>query len=172
MDWLFQPWPWYVSGVLIGLTVPLLFLLAGQAFGISTSFQQIGAMCAPRSRLPYLRDHDRRAGIWTLVFVVGIVIGSAIASFLMSSQPVEFLPDAYRSAGGAVRLIAGGFLIGFGTRYAGGCTSGHAITGISNLNWPSLVATICFFIGGLAVTWGLGELLFADVEAGSPGVTP
>jgi uncharacterized membrane protein YedE/YeeE len=59
---------------------------------------------------------------------------------------------------GAVKLLVGGFLVGFGTRYAGGCTSGHSLTGISNLNWPSLVATIFFFVGGLAVTWGLGNL--------------
>ena len=62
--------------------------------------------------------------------------------------------------GGALKLLVGGFLIGFGTRYAGGCTSGHSITGISNFNLPSLLATICFFAGGLAVTWGLGSLIF------------
>ena len=160
MDFIMQPWPWWFSGILIGLTVPLLYFLTGKGFGISTSFQQIGAMCSPNSRLSYFRDFDRRAGMWTLFFVIGIAAGGFIGNFLLSSEPVEFLPESYLNVGGAIRLLIGGVLIGFGTRYAGGCTSGHAITGISNLNWPSLVATIFFFVGGLTVTWGLGSIIF------------
>jgi hypothetical protein len=71
LEFIMQPWPWWFSGVLVGLTVPLLFLLAGKAFGISTSLQQIGAMCAPGSRASYLRDYDWREGLWTLGFVGG-----------------------------------------------------------------------------------------------------
>lgn len=160
MDWLLRPWPWWVSGTLIGLTVPLLYLLAGKAFGISTSLQQAGAMCAPHSKLEYLRAHDRRANLWTIVFAAGIALGSLIATRLLSDSPVIFLPEWFASFGGAIKLLVGGFLVGFGARYAGGCTSGHSITGISNLNWPSLVATVCFFAGGLAVTWGLGHWIF------------
>jgi uncharacterized membrane protein YedE/YeeE len=160
LDWIMQPWPWWISGILVGLTVPLLFILSGNAFGISTSFQQIGAMCTPNSKASYLKDYDRRSGLWTLVFVFGISLGGFIATHMLSSNQVEFLPVSYNSFSGAIRLLIGGFLIGFGTRYAGGCTSGHSITGISNLNWPSLVATIFFFVGGLAVTWGLGSWIF------------
>jgi uncharacterized membrane protein YedE/YeeE len=162
-DFLMQPWPWWFSGILIGLTVPLLFLLAGKAFGISTSFQEIGAMCAP-ANLGYLKSHPWRSGIWTVVFAIGIAVGSFIAVTLLSSAPVEFLPESFTSVGGAVRLFIGGVLVGFGTRYAGGCTSGHSITGIANLNWPSLVATIFFFVGGLAVTWGLGSFIFRGLS--------
>ena len=158
-----QPWPWWFSGFLIGLTVPMLFLLAGKAFGISTSFQELGAICAP-CNLEYLKSHKWRSGIWTLVFAVGIGIGGFIAVRLLSAEPVEFLPESFVSVGGAIRLLLGGLLVGFGTRYAGGCTSGHAITGIANLNWPSLVATIFFFVGGLAVTWGLGQLIFGGLS--------
>ncbi len=157
-----EPWPWWFSGILVGLTVPLLFVATGKAFGISTSFQQIGAMCAPGSKARYLKDYDRQDGLWTLVFVAGIAAGGFIGAHLLSSQPVEFLPSSFESISGAVRLLVGGFLIGFGTRYAGGCTSGHSITGIANLNWPSLVATIFFFVGGLAVTWGLGGWIFGQ----------
>ncbi len=160
MEWLMQPWPWWLSGILIGLTVPLLFLLAGKAFGISTSLQEIGAVCAPHSKLEYLSRFDRKANLWTIVFVVGIAIGACIATRFLSNDPKAFLPASFSSLSGAIKLLIGGFLIGFGTRYAGGCTSGHSITGISNLNWPSLLATICFFAGGLAVTWGLGSLIF------------
>ena len=89
-----------------------------------------------------------------------IAIGGFIATNFLSNEPIEFLPAAYKGWPGVLRLLFGGFLIGFGTRYAGGCTSGHSITGISNLNWPSLVATIFFFAGGLGITWGIGSLLF------------
>jgi uncharacterized membrane protein YedE/YeeE len=95
-----------------------------------------------------------------LLFVLGIAAGGFIGAHLLSSSPVEFLPPAYYTPAGAVRLLVGGFLVGFGTRYAGGCTSGHSITGIANLNWPSLVATIFFFVGGLFVTWCLGNWIF------------
>lgn len=155
MNFIFQPWPWWFSGVLIGLTVPLLYLLAGKAFGISTSLQQVGAMCAPRSKLEYLSNFDRRGNLWTVVFAVGIALGACLANLFLSSEPVTLLPDEMKTPGGALRLLLGGFLVGFGTRYAGGCTSGHSITGISNFNWPSLVATICFFAGGLAITWSI-----------------
>ncbi len=160
MDFILQPWPWWFSGILVGLTVPLLYFLTGQGFGISTSLQQIGAMCSPGSKLPYFRDYNHRKGMWTLLFAIGIGVGGYAATHYLSEDPIQFLPEAYNSFGGAVRLFLGGLLIGFGTRYAGGCTSGHAITGIANLNWPSLVATIFFFVGGLGVTWGLGNLLF------------
>jgi len=162
-EFLMQPWPWWFSGILIGLTVPLLYFLAGKSFGISTSFQEVGAMCGP-CNLDYLKNHKWRSGIWTLVFAVGIGIGGFIAVRFLSSSPVEFLPESFVSVSGAFRLLIGGLLVGFGTRYAGGCTSGHAITGIANLNWPSLVATIFFFVGGLAVTWGLGTLIFGGLS--------
>ena len=160
MDLFAQPWPWWLSGTLIGLTVPLLFILSGKAFGISTSFQHIGAMCVPNSRTKYLSEYDRSRGFWRLVFVFGIAIGGFAGTHLLSAEAIEFMPSSFSTAGGMARLLVGGFLVGFGTRYAGGCTSGHAITGISNLNWPSLVATIFFFVGGLAVTWGIVNLVF------------
>lgn len=161
-DFIMQPWPWWFSGILIGLTVPMLFWLAGKSFGISTSFQEVGAMCAP-CNLTYLKRHKWRSGIWTLVFAVGIALRSFFAVRFLSAAPVEFLPESFYSVGGAIRLLVGGILVGFGTRYAGGCTSGHSITGIANLNWPSLVATLFFFVGGMAVTWGLSSLIFAGV---------
>ena len=160
MEWLLQPWPWWFSGIAIGLTVPILFILTGQGFGISSSFQQWAATCLPHSKLSYFRDFDRQKGFWTILFVIGIGIGGLIGNHFLSSAPIEFLPEGYHSLSGAFRLLTGGFLIGFGARYAGGCTSGHAVTGISNLNLPSLVATTFFFVGGLGVTWGLGQFIF------------
>lgn len=160
IEWLLQPWPWYISGPLIGLTVPMLLLLTGHNFGISSSLRHIGSACAPRLRLPYLtKDYNWRDHIWSILFVAGIIVGGFIGNHLLSTEPVSFLPKAYFSWKGAVMLFAGGLLIGFGTRYADGCTSGHTIMGISALNWPSLVASIFFFIGGLFVTWFILPLL-------------
>ena len=160
IDLILQPWPWWFSGILIGLTVPTLYLFAGKSFGISSSLQHIGSMCTPNTNIAYLRNNNWRQSSWNLIFIVGIIIGGFVANNLLSAAPVEFLPASFYTTTGMVRLLIGGVLVGFGTRYAGGCTSGHAITGLSNLNWPSLVATIFFFIGGLFVTWVLGSLIF------------
>jgi len=154
LEWILQPWPWYVSGPMIGLTVPLLLLLTGNNLGISSSLRHIGAACAPKSKLPYLsKDYNWRHHIWNLIFIGGIVIGGFIGNYLLTAEPASFLPASYQSLTGVGLLFVGGILIGFGTRYADGCTSGHTIMGLSALNWPSLVATIFFFVGGLFSTW-------------------
>ena len=159
--WILEPWPWYVTGPLIGLTVPLMLWLTGRSLGISGSLRTVGAMCTPNSRLPYLNrnKYDWREKFWKVVFVAGVVIGGFVGNYLLSSQPVTFLPTEFASTGGMMILFAGGILIGFGTRYANGCTSGHTIMGLSQLNWVSLVATVFFFVGGLISTWLILPLL-------------
>jgi uncharacterized protein len=175
MEFIKQPWPWYVSGVLIGLTVPALLLLGNKHFGISSSLRHLCAACIP-GKLPFF-TYNWKKEIWNLYFVAGIVGGSLIASqFLRSDAPVVIaektvadlqalqvtvdyglMPASIFNFSnlltwkGVVFFILGGFLVGFGTRYAGGCTSGHSIMGLSNLQWPSLVATICFMAGGFAM---------------------
>ena len=167
-----QPWPWYVAGPLIGLTVPALLIMGNKSFGISSSLRHICASCLPAG-IPFFK-YDWKSQIWNLVFVAGILVGAILAVvFLPSPAPAQlhskltqnlaaygistgnsFLPhelfnwNALFTLKGFLLMVAGGFLVGFGTRYAGGCTSGHAITGLSNLQWPSLVATICFMAGG------------------------
>lgn len=148
------PWPWYVTGPLIGLTVPILLLWTGKALGISGSF---GSLCelvlpreVPRDRKTPAPDPAPRRERWKIVFALGLVLGGFIASHLLSAHPTAFLPESYHSAAGAAKLLAGGFLIGFGTRYAEGCTSGHAITGLASLQPASLVAVLGFFAGGLS----------------------
>ena len=151
MEWILQPWPWYVSGPLIGLTLPALLLLSGKTFGISSSFRHLGSICSPHTKIEYLRENDWRGESWNLLFVAGILIGAAVGMMVLSDARFPLLPEHYHNWDGAIRLFVGGLLVGFGTRYADGCTSGHSITGISNLKWPSLVATLSFFAGGLAV---------------------
>jgi uncharacterized membrane protein YedE/YeeE len=171
-DFIRNPWPWYVAGPLIGLTVPLLLILGNKSFGISSSLRHVCAACVP-ANIPFFK-YDWKKEIWNLFFVAGILIGGILAAQLLSNpNPVEVNPKlAAEMAGygitdysglvpaeifswpqlltarGLIMMVFGGFLVGFGTRYAGGCTSGHAIMGLSNLQWPSLVATCCFMAGG------------------------
>lgn len=152
MEAILQPWPWYVAGPLIGLTVPILLFLSGKTLGISSSFRHFCSMFLPHSTLAYLRENNWRKESWNLIFVGGIFVGAFIAAHFLSATPPVFLPEHYHSASGVAKLLIGGILVGFGTRYANGCTSGHTIMGLSNLQWPSLVASICFFIGGLLMT--------------------
>ena len=172
LEWIKQPWPWYVTGPLIGLMVPLLLLLGNKKFGISSSLRHICAVCFPGS-IPFFKYNWRKEA-WNLVFAAGVLAGAFLAvNFLSYHQPMKVNPAlVYELSGyhindynslapfelfnwgslltikGFLIIIVGGFLVGFGTRYAGGCTSGHSIMGLSNLQWPSLVATICFMIGG------------------------
>ncbi len=167
-----QPWPWYIAGPMIGLTVPALLILGNKSFGISSSLRHICASCLP-ANIPFFK-YDWKKEVWNLVFVSGIFLGGAIAANLLGNpNPVEIhpvlaselagygithysnlIPDdiinwqSLMTMKGFLMIIAGGFLVGFGARYAGGCTSGHAIMGLSNLQWPSLVATACFMAGG------------------------
>lgn len=159
-DALTGPWSPWVSGVLIGLMVPALYLVIGRRFGVSSSLRHIGAICAPRAKSEYVRLHNWRDHSWNLVFVGGIIVGSFVAAQVITSNPLPILPEAASSVDGIVRLGFGGALVGFGTRYAGGCTSGHTISGISNLNPASMVATAAFFAGGLTATWALPFLVF------------
>ncbi len=160
-DALTGSWSPWISGGLIGLMVPGLYLVVGRRFGMSSSLRHIGAICAPNARSVYVGRHNWRDHTWNLVFVGGLIAGSFVAAQLITADPLPLLPDEANSAGGIVRIGFGGALVGFGTRYAGGCTSGHTITGISNLNVPSIVATVAFFVGGLVATWGLSFLVFS-----------
>lgn len=167
-----QPWPWYVAGPLIGLTVPALLLLGNKHFGISANLRHACAACYP-SNISFFQ-YDYKKEIWNLFFVLGIFLGGIITTlFLSSNIPVLVHPELVKelagygitdytdmvpkqlfswenllSPRGLIMMTGGGFLVGFGSRYAGGCTSGHAIMGLSTLQWPSLVATICFMAGG------------------------
>ncbi|WP_153796780.1 YeeE/YedE family protein [Foetidibacter luteolus] len=170
-----QPWPWYVAGVIIGLTVPALLILGNKHFGISAIFRHACAACLPGNVKFF--QYNLKKETWNFFFIAGIIIGAVIASQLLASPQSSSIHPQLKAelAGygitdtaklapaqlfsfqnlltvkGFIILIGGGFLIGFGSRYAGGCTSGHAIMGLSNLQWPSLVATIMFMAGGFVM---------------------
>jgi uncharacterized membrane protein YedE/YeeE len=174
LELLQKAWPWYISGPLIGLMVPALLLLGNKPFGLSSSLKHICAICSP-IKVDFF-DYDWKKEVWNLVLITGILLGGWIAAtFLHPTAEISaktlhdlqaigikdtsglnpseiFNWHALTSLKGFVLIVVGGFLVGFGTRYADGCTSGHAIMGLSIMNWPSLVAILGFFAGGLVMT--------------------
>ncbi|MDP5172356.1 MAG: YeeE/YedE family protein [Bacteroidia bacterium] len=181
-----QPWPWYVAGTLIALTMGALLLL-GRNFGVSSTLRTLCAI-GGAGKVSSFFQFDWKGQMWNLVFVGGSIIGGLISHyFLGAADTVAISPEtvsdlaelgistenqgmvpqqlfsweALSSWQGWVFVLGGGFLVGFGTRYAGGCTSGHAISGLANLQWPSLVAVVGFFIGGLVMTHLLFPLLLS-----------
>jgi len=169
-----HPLPWYIAGPLIGLMVPVLLRLGNKDFGISSNFRHLCAAAAPGSA-EFFR-YDWRDGAWNLTFLAGLFAGAAlawrVAPFDVSLAPATI--EALRGLGitdftglaprqvfdwpmlltptGLVAMVVGGFLVGFGTAWAGGCTSGHAITGLADWQLASLLAVIGFFAGGLLCT--------------------
>ncbi|RMG55816.1 MAG: YeeE/YedE family protein [Bacteroidetes bacterium] len=178
IEWLTQPWSWWFSGIMIsGVMLALLFF--GKSFGVSDTLRAACAIGGAGRRISFF-NYDWKNGLWNIVFITGAVIGGFIAhQFLGGAEngvriseatlqdltamgvqadtstlaPTDiFSWENLFTLQGLIFMVGGGFLVGFGARYAGGCTSGHAISGLSNLQLPSLIAVIGFFIGGLLMT--------------------
>jgi uncharacterized membrane protein YedE/YeeE len=184
MEIILGMWQWYVVGPLIALVMLSMFYF-GKSFGVSSNFKNICAILGAGTKVKYF-DIDWKSNIWNLTFIAGTLIGGFISkNFLMNYESLEIsqktaqnltaygipttdglAPKAFFSfenlfsIKSLILVVLGGFLVGFGTRYAGGCTSGHAISGLSNLQLPSLVAVIGFFIGGLVCNWFILPLIF------------
>ncbi len=177
IEFIQQPWPWYVAGPVIAFTMFML-LYFGNNFGLSANLRTACSIMGAGKKVKFF-DFDWKTQSWNLMFVVGTIIGGFIAHQFLSPDaavaisestaenlrslgianpgadiaPMElFSFEALLSVRGIIMLVVGGFLIGFGTRYAGGCTSGHAISGLSDLQPASLLAVVGFFIGGLIMT--------------------
>lgn len=184
IEYISQPWPWYTSGAIIALIMVLL-LYFGKSFGFSSNLRIVCAACGAGKYSEFF-NFNWRAQTWNLLFLAGAILGGFISSEFLTngdavqisqatiqdlsalgiSAPDDLQPDeifsleALFSLKGFLIMLVGGFMIGFGSRYAGGCTSGHAISGLSNLQLPSLIAVIGFFIGGLVMTHLLLPLIF------------
>ncbi|GGH01753.1 YeeE/YedE family protein [Pedobacter zeae] len=184
IDFIKQPWPWYFSGIMIVL-VMLILLFFGKSFGFSSNLRTICSIAGAGKKVTFF-DFKWKDQLWNLMFLIGSVIGGFIATnYLSSPAPVKlsaatvadlnqlgikfdgklnpgslFSLEALKDIKTLAILLIGGLLVGFGSRYAGGCTSGHAISGLSNLQLPSLVAVIGFFIGGLIMTFLIMPLIF------------
>jgi uncharacterized membrane protein YedE/YeeE len=182
MSFFSEPWPWYIGGPLIGLVVPVVYLYAGRKWGLSSTLRDVCAATLPAG-LDYLHYAWREQGGWRLAMVGGLLAGGAVASLLgspdvaISSATIADLAalgitdfgglvphEIFSWSGlttlpGLVLIVGGGFLVGFGARWAGGCTSGHSISGLATLRPSSLIATVGFFVGGLVSTHILLPLL-------------
>ncbi|UOB16470.1 YeeE/YedE family protein [Abyssalbus ytuae] len=186
MESILDLWPWYISGPLIAL-IMLFLLFIGKSFGVSANLRTFCTMCGAGKKYDFFK-FDWKAQSWNLVFLVGTIVGGFLASHYLSPEnnaadisqktvqhletigfdsagksylPTElFSNEAFTDGKTLLLLILGGFLVGFGARYAGGCTSGHAISGLSNLQLPSLIAVIGFFIGGLIMVHFIFPFIF------------
>lgn len=182
MEIILQPWPWYIGGPLIAI-IMLLLIYFGKSFGFSSNFRTLCAAMGAGKSCDFFA-FNWKAQKWNLLFLVGAVLGGFIAAHVLSDHQIPAISEqtvqqlnelGFSSAGKAYSpteifehltlkntglLIVGGLLVGFGTRYAGGCTSGHAISGLSDLQLSSLIAVIGFFIGGLIMTHLLFPLIF------------
>lgn len=185
MEMVSGTWPWYVSGFLLGL-IMLALVYFGKTFGMSSNLRALCTMTGVGRYVPFF-DFDWKAQRWNLAVVAGAMLGGFVAvNYMSAPDNVELnpktivqleslgidapdgklLPDAIFGTQGMSSpkmvfvLIVGGVLIGFGSRYAGGCTSGHAISGLSNLQLPSLKAVIGFFVGGLIMAHFILPLIF------------
>lgn len=185
MDIFFQTWPWYFSGFIIGM-IMLCLTYFGKQFGMSSNLETLCSMSGIGKKITYF-NFDWKSNKWNLIVVLGAMLGGFVAVHFMSDptnvsinpKTIEQLatlgidapngklaPDVlfgnqtFESPKSILILVIGGVLIGFGSRYAGGCTSGHAISGLSNLQLPSLKAVIGFFIGGLIMVHFVLPLIF------------
>ncbi|OYU79435.1 MAG: YeeE/YedE family protein [Flavobacterium sp. BFFFF1] len=185
MEWLTDTWPWYISGFLIGM-VMIALIFFGKTFGMSSNLRSLCTIAGAGKFVDFF-NFDWKSQRWNLVVVLGAMVGGFVAVHYMSNPTnVDLNPktiaelqvlgfdapngrlapsnmfgnEAFQSPKMLAILLVGGLLIGFGSRYAGGCTSGHAIQGLSNLQVPSLKAVIGFFVGGLIMTWLLYPLIF------------
>jgi hypothetical protein len=170
-------WPWYVAGPLIGLFVPALLIAGNKVFGISSNLRHLCAAIAP-GKVEHFRYDWKQSGLWNLVFLSGVLIGGFLAAHSAAAHAIAISPatkallsqqgihdfsglaprelfswHALLTLRGFVSIVIGGFFVGFGTAYAGGCTSGHAISGLANFQLPSLIAVFGFFAGGLLATY-------------------
>lgn len=183
MDWLFVPWPWYVGGGVVGLVMVCLMWM-GNTFGFSSNFRTICSALGAGQTCSFF-DYDWKSQRWNLLFLVGTLTGGFLAAQIFPNQHIPDISPAtverldllgITSVGESYYptelfdswsfkdvsiLILGGLLVGFGTRYAGGCTSGHAISGLSDLQLPSLIAVIGFFLGGLFMVHVLFPFIFS-----------
>lgn len=183
----FDPWPWFVTGPVISVVMATL-LLIGRRFGLSSNLRTLCSAAGAGKCAEYFQ-FDWKAQTWNLVFVGGTIAGGAIAKGLLlkpegvalnpktadalramgitdageAYAPSQlFGPDAWNHPWAIAMLVGGGILVGFGTRWANGCTSGHAISGLSSLQWPSLIAAIGFFTGGLFVSYLILPFLLSN----------
>jgi hypothetical protein len=165
-----------VAGPLLGLFVPALLIAGNKQFGFSSNLRHLCTIIAP-GKVEFFHYDWKKTGLWNLLFLTGTLIGGFLAFHSGAVHNIAFSAETQAALGklgvhdftglapheifnwhalltlrGFVSVVVGGFLVGFGATYAGGCTSGHAISGLANFQLPSLIAVAGFFAGGLVAT--------------------
>ncbi len=185
IEFITQPWSWWFSGIVIS-AIMFTLIFFGKSFGFSANLRTMCAIAGAGKKVKFF-NFDWKKQTWNLVFLVGAIIGGYVANQFLSPENyvVEISENTINDLGalgfaaptsiqpnelfdmenvfslkGFLILAIGGLFVGFGARYAGGCTSGHAISGISDLQIPSIIAVVGFFIGGLIMTFGIFPILF------------
>jgi uncharacterized membrane protein YedE/YeeE len=184
IEFILEPWSWWFSGLVISI-IMFLLLYFGKSFGFSANLRTICAAAGAGKTVSFF-NFNWKSQLWNIVFLVGAIVGGYISGNFLSdgsavqisestvndlqklgfSEPTSIQPaelfgmESALSLKGFMILAIGGLLVGFGARYAGGCTSGHAISGIADLQIPSIIAVVGFFIGGLLMTFVLFPLIF------------
>lgn len=157
--------PWYIAGPLIGLMVPLLLFVREKQFGLSSSYRYIGSFILPKNS--YF-NYDRSKDAWQVHFAIGIVCAAVLIfqfdlytpqNLDSSKEYLRHFQEVY-SLQNWLMFAVGGIFVGFGARYAGGCTAGHCIMGNSILSLSSILSTCMFFAGGLIVSHFVLPYLF------------
>lgn len=146
---------WYIAGPLLGISIPIILLVLEKQLGVSSSLRVLGSYLVPR--VEYFA-YDRKSDLWQLYFVVGLVFASLLTRFF--NFDIEINHNPMYDIGNGALFISGGVLIGFGARYAGGCTAGHCLMGNSIFSKASLLTTLSFFVGGLLTSHIIIPLIF------------
>ncbi len=158
------PLHWAAGGAGIAAVTLILLFVANRRLGISTGFDNV---CSLVVNAPYFRGPGAAGRDWHFLFLGGLVLGGALSAVLGGGWALTWAAGMFDReigwgpAGKLLWMFAGGLFIGFGTRLAGGCTSGHGIFGLSNLELPSLVTTVSFMAGGIVTTNLIYRVLLA-----------
>jgi uncharacterized membrane protein YedE/YeeE len=172
MDWLTEArWSPYVVGAGIGILSWLTLLISKQPIGCSTTFARTAGLIeklfkGKKVELKPYYEHIKLKIDWQFMLVIGIIIGSLISALISNDFEWNWVPVTWAAVFGENRLVriaaalVGGILLGFGSRWADGCTSGHGISGAMQLGVGSWISAISFFVGGIAVAYFLFGGLF------------
>jgi uncharacterized membrane protein YedE/YeeE len=158
--------PWYIAGPLIGLIVPALLILREKQFGMSSSFSYIIALILPKNE--YFKS-ARTSSNWQFHFGLGVLASAILSHYFISPEDIivqdlgvhgAYLTKSVYETDNLLAFLVSGILVGFGARYANGCTAGNCIMGVSQFSVSSIIATVAFFVAGVITAQFINPLIF------------
>lgn len=171
MQNLIQNWPFWLSGIIIGIEIPIMYYLLNRGPGISSGFGSILKLLIPKTKLSFMNAKRFEGKLNdNLVFIIGIVLGGFLAALLKSDFHFSFNMGLFTEAAALPFIVqslwffVAGILLAVGARTADGCTSGNAIHGLITLQASGLVATLGFMIAAIPVTWLVKYLILGGIR--------